>query len=60
MKEINLTEEMKKTVQRCIWFESPEEAVKDTPRLAAYIPSLYPRPEDVGRFVGSSLTNLLM
>ncbi len=25
-----------------------------------YIPSLYPRPEDVGRFVGSSLTNLMM
>ncbi len=45
MKEITLTAEMKKTVQRCIWFESPEEAVKDTPRLAAYILT-HGMPED--------------
>ncbi len=37
MKAINLTTEMRDTVRRCVWFESPEEAVKDIPRLAAYI-----------------------
>ena len=33
MKEINLTAEMRKAVQRCIWFEKPEEAI--TPGQAA-------------------------
>ena len=37
MKEINLTAEMRRAVQRCVWFEPPEEAIKDIPRLAAYI-----------------------
>jgi hypothetical protein len=37
MKEINLIAEMRRAVQRCVWFEPPEKAVKDTARLAAYI-----------------------
>ncbi len=45
MKEIELTTEMRRAVKRCIWFESPEEAVKDTPRLAAYILT-HGMPED--------------
>jgi hypothetical protein len=42
---IKLTEEMKKAVERCVWFEPPEQAVKDIPRLAAYILT-YGTPED--------------
>jgi len=44
MKEINLTAEMRRAVQRCVWFE-PEEAIKDTSRLAAYILT-HGMPED--------------
>ncbi len=45
MKEINLTAEMRRAVQRCVWFEPPEEAIKDIPRLAAYILT-HGMPED--------------
>jgi len=30
MKKIHLTAEMRKAVERCVWFEPPEEAIKDT------------------------------
>lgn len=45
MKEISLTTAMRKAVKRCIWFEPPEEAIKNTPRLAAYILT-HGMPED--------------
>jgi len=45
MKEINLTVEMRKAVKRCVWFEPPEKAIKDIPRLAAYILT-HGMPED--------------
>ena len=45
MKKINLTAEMRKAVQHCIWFEPPEESIKNTPRLAAYILT-HGMPED--------------
>ena len=39
------TEELKKAVEHCVWFESPEQAIQDTARLAAYILT-YGTPED--------------
>jgi pyoverdine/dityrosine biosynthesis protein Dit1 len=45
MKDINLTAEMCRVVQRCVWFEPPEEAIKDIPRLVAYILT-HGMPED--------------
>lgn len=45
MKDVNLTPEMRKAVQRCVWFEPPEEAIKNIPRLAAYILT-HGMPED--------------
>lgn len=45
MKAINLTTEMREAVQRCVWFEPPEQAIKDVPRLAAYILT-YGLPKD--------------
>ena len=45
MTKISLTDEMRKTVNRCIWFEEPEKAIQDIPRLAAYILT-YGLPED--------------
>lgn len=45
MKNLNLTLEMRETIQRCVWFEKPEQAVKDTSRVAAYILT-YGMPED--------------
>lgn len=45
MKKINLTAEMRRAVERCVWFESPETAIEDIPRLAAYILT-YGMPSD--------------
>ena len=45
MTQINLTEEMRKAIKRCVWFEPPEQAIKDAPRLAAYILT-HGMPED--------------
>ena len=42
---VKLTEELKKAVQRCVWFEPPEQAIQDIARLAAYILT-YGTPED--------------
>ena len=46
MKTINLTEEMRKAIEKCVWFEAPETAIEDTPRLVAYILT-HGMPEDV-------------
>ena len=46
MKTINLTEEMRKVIQRCVWFETPETVIEDAPRLVAYILT-HGMPEDV-------------
>jgi len=45
MKEIKLTADMRRAVQHCVWFEPPEEAMKNTPRLVAYIHT-HGMPED--------------
>lgn len=42
---LRLTEELKKAVEHCVWFEFPEQAIQDTARLAAYILT-YGTPED--------------
>lgn len=42
---IELTRELKKAVERCVWFEPPEKAAEDIVRLAAYILT-YGTPED--------------
>ncbi len=47
--EIRLTEELKKAVEHCVWFEPPELAVRDVVRLAAYILT-YGTPEDTFAF----------
>lgn len=45
MRVLKLTSELRKTIQRCVWFEKPEQAVKNTPRPTAYILT-YGMPED--------------
>lgn len=45
MKPLILTEAMRKTAQRCIWFEAPEIAVQNPARLAAYVLT-HGMPED--------------
>jgi hypothetical protein len=42
---INLTKELRKVVEHCVWFEPPEQAIQNIPRLAAYILT-YGTPED--------------
>ncbi len=37
MKDIILTAEIRNAAKRCIWFEQPEQAVQNAPRLVAYI-----------------------
>ena len=44
--KIQLTPDLKRATRRCIWFEPPEQAVQDIPRLAAYILT-YGTPEDI-------------
>lgn len=34
---LNLTADLRRAAQRCVWFEPPEQAVQNTARLAAYI-----------------------
>lgn len=45
MKTLNLTYNLRETIERCIWFEKPEQALKSTPRLIAYILT-HGMPED--------------
>ena len=42
---LKLTADLYRAVQRCVWFEPPEQAVQNTARLAAYILT-YGTPED--------------
>lgn len=42
---LELTEDLRRAAEHCIWFEPPELAVQDTARLAAYILT-YGTPED--------------
>ena len=42
---IELTDDLKMAVQRCVWFEPPEVAIQDIARLTAYILT-YGTPED--------------
>lgn len=37
MTEISLTDELRRAAARCLWFEPPEQAIADLPRLAAHI-----------------------
>jgi len=46
MTQVSLTEELRKAAERCVWFEPPEQAVEDLPRLAAHILT-YGSVEDV-------------
>ena len=32
-----LTPDLREVAERCVWFESPEQAIADVPRFAAYI-----------------------
>jgi hypothetical protein len=34
---LRLTESLHRAAARCVWFEQPETAIEDVPRLAAYI-----------------------
>ena len=43
--KLNLTNELRKVVQSCIWFEPAEQAIQNVPRLAAYI-FTYGTPEE--------------
>jgi hypothetical protein len=43
--KLNLTEDLRKAAQHCVWFEPPEQAVQNAARLAAYILT-YGTPED--------------
>lgn len=45
MKPLILTEAMQKTVQRCVWFETPEVAIQNPARLTAYVLT-HGMPED--------------
>lgn len=46
MKPLALTGSLRKAIQRCVWFESPEVAVSDPAKVAAYI-FTYGSVEDV-------------
>ena len=46
---VRLTEELKKAIEHCVWFEPPEQAIQDIVRLAAYILT-YGTPEDTYAF----------
>ncbi len=37
MKSLRLTNELRRAAEKCVWFEPPEQAVRISPRLAAYI-----------------------
>ncbi len=43
--KLNLTDELRKVVKNCMWFELPEQAIQNVPRLAAYI-FTYGTPEE--------------
>lgn len=42
---LKLTEELRKAIEHCVWFEPPEQAIRDTARLTAYILT-YGTPEE--------------
>ena len=53
--KIQLTPDLARATRRCIWFEPPEQAVQDIPRLAAYILT-YGTPEDTSSYGNKSTT----
>ncbi len=46
MTRLVLTPELRKAIERCVWFEPPEKAIANEARLAAYILT-YGAPQDV-------------